>query len=279
MPKNKKPRCFIMMPISTPSHLVERYGGDPNHFRHVYECLIEPAFEGLEVEPVYPEAKGDDVIHERIVRRIEECEFAICDMSSLNANVFFELGLRTAANKPAALIIDRDTNRIPFDLGLVNTHYYNHDMRAFVVKDEIPRLRDHLAESFTNGSGNKLWELFKLQRAYDAIPTDVASEQDTVLSMLKDIHSSMGGGLSSQSPSRIRLRSVVFVDQAVFAVRMFIPSTRMALAKKIEDVVGEGNDYSLGFFDVRVSVDTWVCRANVSKHLNSIEVRELEVIQ
>lgn len=40
---------------------------------------------------------------------VEEADMVLCDMSRLNANVFFELGIRTALDRPAALVKDDQT--------------------------------------------------------------------------------------------------------------------------------------------------------------------------
>ena len=44
-------KCFIIMPVTTPVHLVKQPGGDEDHFAHVLEYLFVPAIEkaGLEV--------------------------------------------------------------------------------------------------------------------------------------------------------------------------------------------------------------------------------------
>lgn len=48
-------------------------------------------------------------------------------MSILNANVFFEFGIRTALNKPVCILKDNLTKSIPFDASMVNYREYNQD--------------------------------------------------------------------------------------------------------------------------------------------------------
>ena len=50
--------CFVIMPISTPEHLVSEYGNDQNHFEHVLDHLFRPAIEQLGYELVPPAASG-----------------------------------------------------------------------------------------------------------------------------------------------------------------------------------------------------------------------------
>jgi hypothetical protein len=92
--------CFIISPISTPDELAGRYGDDKDHFRHVIEELMMPAAEMAGYVPRSPIARGSDLIHAEIVRQLETADVVLCDISTLNANVFFELGIRTAIDKP-----------------------------------------------------------------------------------------------------------------------------------------------------------------------------------
>ena len=113
--------CFVIMPISTPSNLLTSYGGDNKHFTHVLDHLFIPSINLAELKPIKPIAKGSEVIHGEIVKNIETADLVLCDMSALNANVFFELGIRTALNKSVCLVRDDVTSDVPFDTTIVNS--------------------------------------------------------------------------------------------------------------------------------------------------------------
>jgi hypothetical protein len=116
-------KCFIIAPISTPKDRLKNYENDANHFLHVIEGLLMPAVSLADFEPVAPITKGSDLIHAEIVKNLQEASLVLCDMSGLNPNVFFELGIRTALNKPVCLIKDDKTPFIPFDLAGVNRQH------------------------------------------------------------------------------------------------------------------------------------------------------------
>ncbi len=67
---------------------------------------------------------GADLIHAEIIRKLEEADLVPCDRWTLNPNVFFELGIRTALDRPVALVRDDQTAILPFDTGILNTHTY-----------------------------------------------------------------------------------------------------------------------------------------------------------
>lgn len=118
------PTCFVIMPITTPVVVREVYR-DADHFAHVLQHLFTPALEGLGYDVVPPAAAGSDVIQGEIIRNLDEADLVLCDMTTLNANVFFELGIRTALDKPVATVRDMHTDSIPFDHSIVNCHQYD----------------------------------------------------------------------------------------------------------------------------------------------------------
>jgi len=154
--------CFVIMPITTPEGLIEEYQGDKNHFVHVYDHLFEPAIEFAELTPISPLAKGADIIQARIIKEIENADIVLCDMSTLNANVFFELGIRVALNKKICLVKDNKTKKIPFDTGIINCHTYDSSLTAWVQDDETDKLSTHIKDSLKADDQHSLWNLFSL---------------------------------------------------------------------------------------------------------------------
>jgi hypothetical protein len=155
------PDCFVIMPISTPDSTV--YGGDAEHFIHVFEHLFKPAIEKAGLTAIPPSAKGSDLIHAEIIKKIEKSELVLCDMSTLNANVFFEFGIRTAVDKPVCIVKDDKTPKVPFDAGLLNYHEYASSLSPWILSKQIDDLTAHIEDS-AEGSGdhNTLWKYFGL---------------------------------------------------------------------------------------------------------------------
>ncbi|MEI1685791.1 hypothetical protein V8P93_13340 [Acinetobacter baumannii] len=112
--------CFIIMPIA--DHPDYKQG----HFKRVYEDVIKPACQAAG----YRAIRADDVaqtnlIHLDILQKLLESPMAICDLSTRNPNVLFELGLRQAFDKPTILIQEVGTPQI-FDINLFRyTQYRN----------------------------------------------------------------------------------------------------------------------------------------------------------
>lgn len=147
MAAEEKKTCFVIMPISD----VDGY--DSGHFTRVYEHLIKPACEQAGFKPERAdETPRTDVIMAGILKKIIACDIAICDLSSRNANVFYELGLRHAFNKKTVLIRDYKTP-MPFDISGIRTLPYNENLRIDEVKKAIPEIAKYLKE--TNDTDEK----------------------------------------------------------------------------------------------------------------------------
>lgn len=177
------PDCFVIMPISTPEALLPAYGKDAEHFSHVLKHLFIPAIKEAAFSPIPPVAQGADVIQAEIVKNLETADLVLCDISTLNPNVFFELGCRTALNKPVCYVMDDLTRGIPFDTGIINHYTYSHLIVPWTLDDEVERLAEHIRVSADRSKNkNMLWEFFGLRSSAKAIES--RGEESDLLSYL-----------------------------------------------------------------------------------------------
>jgi hypothetical protein len=165
-----------MMPVSTPQLVSVEYAGGKDHFYNILEHLIVPAVKMAGYRPLLPTVEGSIVIQSEIIRRIVDSEMAIADMSILNPNVFFEMGIRTAINKPLAIIKDDKTKHIPFDTSIINYHTYSSTLSAWEYEEQIKKVKDHiLATKAISNSKNGMWEAFGATRMTNKHHGDIES--------------------------------------------------------------------------------------------------------
>lgn len=184
------PTCFIIMPITTAEQMIGQYGNDKQHFIHVLEHLFVPAIEKATFSAILPIASGADLIHAEIIRNLESSDLVLCDMSSLNANVFFELGIRTAVDRPVCLVTDTCTSKIPFDTGLLNYHTYDATLAPWTLFNEITALVEHITKSVNSSKGrNTLWRHFGLTTRAELVPPESPVEEklNLILDRLADM--------------------------------------------------------------------------------------------
>ncbi len=123
MDKKENKYCFVIMPIS------DTDGYDKGHFSRVYEDIIKPAVAKTEFSVTRAdEVKETNFIHLDILKQLIDAPIAICDLSSRNPNVLFELGIRQAFDKPVVLIQEEGTPKI-FDIGPLRYLEYSKNMK------------------------------------------------------------------------------------------------------------------------------------------------------
>ena len=112
-----------------------------------------------------PMTLGAELIHAEIIKNLEQADLVLCDPSSLNPNVFFELGVRTSLDRPVAIVKDNLTPQIPFDLNAINTFTYDSSLNPWVLVNELPRLVDHIKiVAGSDNKGNAMWRYFGLTK-------------------------------------------------------------------------------------------------------------------
>lgn len=201
------PECFVIMPLTTTPEMASRYGGDPDHFAHVLDHLFVPAIERADFTPKKPVAEGADLIHAEIVRNLETADLVLCDISALNANVFFEFGIRTALDRPICLVRDEHT-KLPFDVGGINCHEYASSLVPWDLTKEVDRLAEHVGKAAERSAGhNALWRHFGLtHRGTEAIRAVPDQGLGSALQLLADDMASLRREVRANSHLGVRTR-------------------------------------------------------------------------
>jgi len=182
-----KPTCFVIMPISTPEKMINRYGGDKNHFTNVFKSIFAPAIEKAGFTPISPASTGSDIIQADIIENLSASDLVLCDMSTLNPNVFFEFGIRTALDKPVALIVDDITTKIPFDTHMINHHAYR-SVPVWTIDEEIKKLKQHLIAVYEKANDqNALWKYFGITRS-GAFEPEKATVEDKLDYLIREVN-------------------------------------------------------------------------------------------
>ena len=109
-----QPLCFVLMPFGSKPTA----SGSLLNFDSIYQEIIAPAIRDAELEPLRADEEvTGGIIHKPMFERLILCEYAVADLTTANANVFYELGLRHAV-RPATtvLIFAQGLGQLPFDV-------------------------------------------------------------------------------------------------------------------------------------------------------------------
>jgi hypothetical protein len=105
--------CFVVMPFAPP------IGG-------YYEKIFDPAIRKAGLKPVRADAEifGTGKIMDQIWTGINAAKVLVAELTTRNANVFYELGLAHALRKPVVLVAGNESD-VPFDLRHIRVIYYD----------------------------------------------------------------------------------------------------------------------------------------------------------
>jgi len=119
-----KPLCFVLMPFGKKKD--EK--GREIDFDSIYNTLIQPAIEDAGMDAVRAdEEMVGGFIHKPMYERLLLCDYAIADLTTANANVFYELGVRHAARPHHTLSVFASDTSLPFDVRPLRSYPYSLD--------------------------------------------------------------------------------------------------------------------------------------------------------
>ena len=86
---------------------------------------------------------------------------------------FFEFGIRTALDKPLALVKDDQTINIPFDASIIHCYTYK-SIPLYDVENQVLELSTHISSCAEQSNGrNSLWKYFGISQAGNYAPEEV----------------------------------------------------------------------------------------------------------
>jgi tetratricopeptide (TPR) repeat protein len=134
-----RPLCFVLMPFGVKPDT----GGFLIDFDTIYRELIVPGIRAAGLEPVRADEElTGGIIHKPMFERLLLCDYAVADLTTANANVFYELGVRHAARPCTTILISAEGRRLPFDVAPLRAVCYRLDATG---KPADPEFKGKLA--------------------------------------------------------------------------------------------------------------------------------------
>lgn len=115
-PREAKPKtCFIICTIGADGS-DERKPSD-RALKHVFAKAVEPmGYKAIRADKI----SEPGMITQQVLKHLMTADLAIADMTGYNANVFYEVAVRHAVEKPVIHVIEAG-QRIPFDVADLRT--------------------------------------------------------------------------------------------------------------------------------------------------------------
>lgn len=171
--------CFVIMPFGTKDDVArgDKVKFDDEVFPMIQEAVAEVEARGQPMACV----RADKIakagwIHEQMIQAIADADVAIADLTTANANVYYEIGVRHALRDRVTVLLRRKGTRLQFNLAGMKTIEY--DTGDDTAKE---RAKHAMADFIWNGlrSGDKDSLVYsvlpdlKAGREPKAVPDDV----------------------------------------------------------------------------------------------------------
>ena len=167
------PLCFVLMPFGKKSNAA----GSLVDFDAVYQDLIRPAIEEAGLEPLRAdEEMTGGIIHKPMFERLILCEYAVADLTTANANVFYELGIRHAVREWSTVTVFAEGGgQLPFDVAPLRAVPYKLTSQGTPddVSNSIRVIVDRLLDAQKAKSDSPIYQLVEGFPDVDHTKTDV----------------------------------------------------------------------------------------------------------
>ncbi|XMO86932.1 TRAFs-binding domain-containing protein [Algibacter sp. AS12] len=143
-----KKTCFVIIGFGTKTDFET---GRTINLDKTFESIIKPVFEDLDIFCFRScDLPQSGVIDVKMYESIFKADFVVADISTLNANALYELGVRHALRPNTTIVIAENKVNIPFDVNHILVHFYEH-LESDIGYSEVVRFQKHLktqVESF-----------------------------------------------------------------------------------------------------------------------------------
>jgi|WetSurMetagenome_2_1015567.scaffolds.fasta_scaffold46378_1 hypothetical protein len=165
--------CFILMPFNKKKDAT----GREIDFDAVYERLIAPAVCDAGMEPLRAdEERSGGIIHKPMFERLILCDYAVADLTTANANVFYELGVRHAVKPHATVLMFAEgSGQLPFDVSQLRAIPYGISPVGVPTDEEKYRklLTERLKDARNAAIDSPLFQLVDNYPQVDHAKTDI----------------------------------------------------------------------------------------------------------
>jgi tetratricopeptide (TPR) repeat protein len=212
-----KPLCFVLMPFGTKLDA----GGAPVQFDRVYQEIIAPAIAAAGMQPLRAdEEMTGGIIHKPMFERLLLCDFAVADLTTANANVFYELGVRHAARPYTTVLIYAGKSRLPFDVAPLRALPYALGAAGepVDVKAAIEQLAGRLQHAAKPSHDSPVFQLLEWMQPAEVAhaKTDLFRERaDHSLEMKERLAAARRAGLDAVKQVEAEIGDLRMADSAV----------------------------------------------------------------
>nr|DAH76415.1 MAG TPA: protein of unknown function (DUF4071) [Caudoviricetes sp.] len=204
----KNNNCFVITPIGAQDGRERRFADG------ITKEVITPVLKEFKLSPVVAhEISETGSINDQVVRHIYNDKLAICNLTGLNPNVMYELGIRFTMRKHTILICENGTS-LPFDIIAERTIFYTNDIAgSSELKDQ---LRNMIAEiDYEKAPDNPIFKVLDYENAMGNFKQEDVN--DALIQRLQDLIRYNGNSEIKNTNATPFIFTLVMPDGEVFS--------------------------------------------------------------
>ena len=179
-------------------------------FNEVYEQVIKPAIQDAGMSPIRADEElTRGMIHKPMYERLILCDFAVADLTTANANVFYELGVRHAVRPGSTVLMFVREGRLPFDVAGLRSLPY--EITDTGIPADANGARAALAEQLKHVRAKRdddspIFELLKpFPAAIEHLKTNTLQDIDTATQQEEELRGLKSAGDLKEFEQRLGL--------------------------------------------------------------------------
>lgn len=178
----EREKCFVVMPFG----LKPRNDGTDRtyNFDKVYRVIIQRAIMNVGMQPIRAdETEGSRVVHADMFKDLRDRPVVLVDLSLLNPNVLYELGIRHVMSPTGTVLManEETVKKLPFDIALSRTIAYRYDGEYLdwdEVERVIPQLQAAIEEARRGTPDSPVYAFLEQVLSASALKKDEAPVED-----------------------------------------------------------------------------------------------------
>lgn len=150
-------KCFIITPIGEENSPTRR------HIDGIIDACIEPVLRQKKYSmDVSHRISTPGSINNQILTAIYSYDLAIANLTKFNPNVMYELAFRHSVNKPVIMIMEKNSQRLPFDISGERTIFYINDSQGTIkLKEDLINVIDSIEKDKSGSVDNPIYNAIK----------------------------------------------------------------------------------------------------------------------
>lgn len=175
-------KCFVVMPFG----IKPRNDGTDRtyNFDKVYRVMIQRAIINVGMQPLRAdETEGSRVVHADMFKDLRDRPVVLVDLSLLNPNVLYELGIRHVMSPTGTVLManEETVKKLPFDIALSRTIAYRYDGEYLdwdEVERVIPQLQAAIEEARRGTPDSPVYAFLEQVLSISALKKDESIAED-----------------------------------------------------------------------------------------------------